>query len=442
MEQLKDVVTRAKAGDLDAFSRLVEATQVMSYAVALGVLRDPDMAQDAIQEAFLRAFRRLADLEEPAAFISWLRRIVITVASNMRQSRRATLLRLDDTPVVPVLDEAETSWSEAQRQLLAGALLTLTGPERRVCDRRYHGRWSIARLAKDAGVDDAVMRKRLQRIRDKLRKEMEMAEQREIRPEDMKTDLPSKVVELLTRPKLTDLPENPVGRILELLRGIYADFAEVDLPDILELSAVRETVGGDALYLDPMELQRVDDHRILRYDLTLPLLMTLRFQDRPLRIWAAGKAYRVCQIDATHLEAFHQAEVLWLSDRQHLDPWHLTGKVLQSMDLLLPGRAVKIVPTRYPMCSQAWDLEVEDDGRWREVLAWGVYTVTFSKSWPKRPHYASSGSGQVMVYSTLARSGELPEFASMPQDRADMCDCLVDGDPQSWRMPDQIRAER
>jgi RNA polymerase sigma-70 factor (ECF subfamily) len=76
MEQLNNVVTRAKAGDLDAYSRLVQATQVMTYAVALGVLRDPDMAQDATQEAYLRAFRRLADLEEPAAFISWLRRIV------------------------------------------------------------------------------------------------------------------------------------------------------------------------------------------------------------------------------------------------------------------------------------------------------------------------------------------------------------------------------
>ena len=35
---------------------------------------------------------------------------------------------------------------------------------------------------------------------------------------------------------------------------------------------------------------------------------------------------------------------------------------------------MKIVPTQYPMCSQAWELEVEDDGRWFEVLAWGVFT--------------------------------------------------------------------
>jgi len=148
MEMLNNVVARARAGDLDACSRLVQATQVMVYAVALGVLRDPDMARDATQEAYLRAFRRLADLEEPGAFLSWLRRIVITVASSMRQARRTTLLRLDDVPIVPVLDEAETSWSEGQRQLLAGALLTLTGSERRLCDRRYHGHWSTARLAK------------------------------------------------------------------------------------------------------------------------------------------------------------------------------------------------------------------------------------------------------------------------------------------------------
>ena len=35
---------------------------------------------------------------------------------------------------------------------------------------------------------------------------------------------------------------------------------------------------------------------------------------------------------------------------------------------------VKIVPTVYPMCAQAWELEVEDDGQWSEVLAWGVFT--------------------------------------------------------------------
>ena len=374
MEPLNDLVVRAQAGDLEAFGRLVRATQTMVHAVAREVLRHSSMAEDAAQEAYLRAFRRLRDLEEPAAFVSWLRRIVITVALNMRRAQRFTLLRLDDAPDVPVLDEAETSWSELQRQRLAEALLTLTTEERQLCDRRYHGHWSTARLAEKAGVDEPAMRKRLQRIRDKLRKEMEVAEQRGIRSGEIRSDFPAHVVELLARPRLTDLPENPVGRTLELLRTVYADFAELDLPEIVDFAEARKTIGDDILYLDPLELHRLDEERILRYDLCLPLLLTVRYEGRPLRIWTAGKAYRLCQIDATRLDAFHQAEILFLDERDQLDPWRMTGQVLQSINLLLPGRAVRIVPTQYSICSQAWELGVDDHGSWLEVLAWGIYT--------------------------------------------------------------------
>jgi RNA polymerase sigma factor (sigma-70 family) len=373
MEPPSDLVLRARTGDVDAFAQLVRATQSMVYAVARGVLRDPALAQDAAQQAYLRAFRRLPDLEEPAAFSGWLRRIAISVAINMRRARRFTLLRLDDVPDVPVLDEVETHWSDAQRQRLAAALLTLGAEERRLCDRRYHGRWSVARLAASAGVEEAAMRKRLQRIREKLRKEIEMAEQRGVPPQEMRADFPGRVVELLARPRLTDLPENPVGKILDLLHEVFADFAEQPLPEVVDLDEAK-AIASDAMYVETRELQRIDDRRILRYDLTLPLLLEVRYESRPLRIRASGKAYRRCQIDATHLEAFHQADILWVDERAALDPWQMTGRVLQSADRMLPGRTFKVVPTEYPMCSQAWELAAEDDGHWFEVLAWGVFT--------------------------------------------------------------------
>jgi RNA polymerase sigma factor (sigma-70 family) len=346
----------------------------MAYAVALSVLRDSGSAQDAAQQAYLRAFRRLGDLQDPATFAGWLRRIVITTALNMRRARRRTLLCLDDVPDVPVLDEAETRWSETQRLRLSGALLTLSPEERQLCDRRYHGRWSTARLAATAGVDEAVMRKRMQRIRDKLRKEMEVAEQRGILPDEIGTNMPAKVVELLARPRLTDLPENPVGKMLDLLRAAYPEFVEQGIPELVDLAAAKKTIADEAMYIDPVELHRVDDSRILRYDLTLPLLLTVRYDGRPLQIFTAGKCYRRCQVDAMHLEAFHQAEVLWVDDRSRLDPWQMSGRVLQSVDRALPGRTVKIVPTQYAMCSQAWELEVDVDGQWSEVLAWGVFS--------------------------------------------------------------------
>jgi RNA polymerase sigma factor (sigma-70 family) len=371
LEPLSARVVRAQAGDVDAFGGLVSATQAMAHAVAFSVLRDTSLAQDAAQEAYLRAFRRIGDLREPSGFIVWLRRIVITVALNMRRACRRTLLRLDDVDDIPVLDEAETTWSERQRHRLGAALLMLSDDERRLCDRRYHGRWTTTQLASAAGVDESTMRKRLQRVRDKLRKEIEVAEQREIGPEDIRRDLPATIVELLGHPRLTDIPTNPVGSVLAQLRTVFSDFADLEMPELIE---AQKTIGNVALYIDPSELHRVDDRHVLRYDLTLPLLMTIRYAGEPLRILTAGKAYRRGPVDAKHLEAFHQAEAFCLDEHRRLDQWRLTSTVLQSVDQLLPGRAMKIVPTRYPMCKQAWELDIEDDGQWLEVLAWGVFT--------------------------------------------------------------------
>jgi RNA polymerase sigma factor (sigma-70 family) len=375
-DSLSAQVTAARGGDVAAYGRVVQATQAMALAVAVSVLRDPAGAEDAVQEAYLRAYGRLADLEDPAAFPGWLRRIVITAALNARRARRVTLLSLDDIPNVPVLDETERHWSDGQRHRLAAALLTLSAEERRICDRRYHGGWPLARLAQAAGMTETTMRKRLQRIRDRLRQyieaeEIAMAEECGVDPAAIAGRLPAKIVELLASPRLTDIPENPVGRMLRQLRATYPEFTEQPLPEIVDMA---DAIAKDAMYVKPSELHRVDANRILRYDLTLPLLLTVRYAGQPLRVWSSGKTYRVCEADAKHLEAFHQLEVLWLDERDEVDQWRLMGRVLESVDRALPGRAVKIVPVQYPMCSRAWELEVEEKGEWLEVLAWGVFT--------------------------------------------------------------------
>ena len=374
MEPLNQYVERARRGDFEAFGHVVRLTQQMAFALAVSVLRDAAQAQDAVQEAYLVAFRRLADLDEPAAFAGWLRRILITTSLNARRGRRFAFLQLDAVPDIPVLDAAEERWTEAQRLRLAGALLTLPADERVVCDRRYHGGWSTARLASAAGVDEAAMRKRLQRIREKLRKEMEMAERRALDLDHLPGDMPAKILELLARPQLTALPENPVGQMLETLRGVYHDFTEREFPEVVDWAEAERTIARDAMYVDARELHRIDERRVLRYDLTLPLLMHVRFEGAPLRIFSSGKTYRACEPDPTHLEAFHQAEVFCLDERARLDKWELMTRVLQSVEATVPGLPVRITPTSYPMCSQAWDVDVEQHGRWWEVLAFGVFT--------------------------------------------------------------------
>jgi RNA polymerase sigma-70 factor (ECF subfamily) len=379
MDALNPLVTRAAAGDLDAFAEVVRDADDGVCRREGG--RRPGAAQDAAQEAYLAAFRRLADLDEPAAFAGWLRRIVINAALNARRARRHTFLQLDDASEVPVLDEAETRWTDAQRQRLASALVSLSSEERRLCDRRYHGGWSVARLA-GAGVEESAMRKRLQRIRDKLRKEMEMSERRAIGSDDMPGDLPDRIVELLARPQLTELPENPVGKILELLRGVYAGFSDIQLPEVVDWREAERTIAADAVYIEGHELQRIDEGRILRYDLTLPLLMHVRFRGDPIRMFSSGKSYRVCQPDRTHLEAFHQAEVFCLDRRDRLDMWRLRAVSSSVDDDARVARAFADEVSDALRRGRRWE-----HGRWCKARRAGVFTdrVAALAATPHRP---------------------------------------------------------
>jgi RNA polymerase sigma factor (sigma-70 family) len=370
---LAHIVDRARAGELAAFGALVERTQEMAYAVAWQVLRREPDARDVVQEAYLVAFRRFADLVEGNTFAGWLRRIVITTALNHRRQMRAAWLPLNDPPEPPVLDADEERWSEHQRRVLARALLTLTPEERRLCERRYHGGWGSERLALSAGIDAPAMRKRLQRVRDKLRKEIQMDEKRTLAEHAVASGLAGHIMDLLARPRLVDLPENPVGAVLSALQGAFSGFTEVEVAEQVDLAAAQGQLGGDAVYIERSKLHQVEGDRFLRYDLTLPLLLKIQWHGGGQRLTAAGKVYRREHESATHLEAFHQFELFAIDDRGSADVWWFAGRILDAVDQILPRCEVRLTPTEYPMCARAWSLDVRHEGEWIEVMAWGEY---------------------------------------------------------------------
>lgn len=370
---LLTIVRRARTGDLNAYGELVAATEEMVYAVCKRVLGDASEAQDAAQDVFLHAFKRLGDLVDDAAYPGWLRSIAIGVANNRLRRHRRTWFSIDETGAVPVLDEGESHWSDTQRQQLARALAALTPEERRLCDRRYHGGWSIERLADDAGLEEAAMRKRLQRIRDTLRKDIEMTE-RELSGEQPNcAELPERVVELLARPRLVDLPENPVGSSLAALRTPFSEYQTIELPEVVDLAEAQRRLGGDAVYIEHSALHRIEGDRVLRYDLSLPMLLSVSWTGQAIKRTSAGKVYRRERESQTHLEAFHQAELFALSERSGSERWNFTGRILAAIECALPKSDVRVTPVEYPMCAKAWSIDIWHDERWVEVMAYGEY---------------------------------------------------------------------
>ena len=98
----RDLVDRARAGELEAMDRLVSLHHASVYRVALGILRDEDGAADVAQETFLKAFRGLGGFRGDAAFKTWL----LTIAANeakgvLRKAGRRKEQRLDTIGPVP-----------------------------------------------------------------------------------------------------------------------------------------------------------------------------------------------------------------------------------------------------------------------------------------------------------------------------------------------------
>jgi RNA polymerase sigma-70 factor (ECF subfamily) len=96
-----DLVTRARQGDPAAFGELVDRHRAAVYRAALAALRSPADAEDAAQEAFLLAYRRLDSFRGDASFKTWLLTITWHQAINRRRSLAAVWRRV----VTPKTDE-------------------------------------------------------------------------------------------------------------------------------------------------------------------------------------------------------------------------------------------------------------------------------------------------------------------------------------------------
>jgi RNA polymerase sigma-70 factor (ECF subfamily) len=88
-----DDLGRARHGDREAFGRLVRRHQRRVYAAALHILGNHSDADDATQEAFVRAYRSLATFDGRADFFTWLYRIAVNTALNaLRSGKRGAAL--------------------------------------------------------------------------------------------------------------------------------------------------------------------------------------------------------------------------------------------------------------------------------------------------------------------------------------------------------------
>ena len=95
----RELVERAMRGDHDAFAVLAGVFVARLDAAARLIIRDPELARDAVQEGFIAAWRYLPTLRDPDRFEPWLRRLVFRSCINAVRHRGRQPIEVELTPI-------------------------------------------------------------------------------------------------------------------------------------------------------------------------------------------------------------------------------------------------------------------------------------------------------------------------------------------------------
>jgi RNA polymerase sigma factor (sigma-70 family) len=166
------LIAAAAAGDGDAYGRLVRQYEGVAYRVAAAVAGSAADGQEAVQNAYLRAYRSLGRFKQGAPFRPWLLKIVVNEARNVRRSEeRHGRLRLRAATVSPV---PEATPHERAGELddvtavLAG-LAQLSVSDRMALALRYFADLPDREASAVLGVPEATYRVRVLRALRRLR---------------------------------------------------------------------------------------------------------------------------------------------------------------------------------------------------------------------------------------------------------------------------------
>jgi RNA polymerase sigma-70 factor (ECF subfamily) len=166
-------ISRAKLGDIDAFTSIVEAYHQRCLRFARAMLRNADDAEDMVQEAFVRLYRALPRYEERQRFESWLFQILGNVCrtANTVQHREASRFVEDEIALERVQsnDQPGSSFDHEWGDAVRKALAEVPDYNREIFLLHYIEGFGYDEIERMTGVKQSALKMRVKRASDLLR---------------------------------------------------------------------------------------------------------------------------------------------------------------------------------------------------------------------------------------------------------------------------------
>jgi RNA polymerase sigma factor (sigma-70 family) len=272
MNDLVNLITQVKQGNLDAYEPIVRHFQDMAVGYGYAQLGNRQLAEDAAQEAFINAYLDLASLNDPHAFPGWFRRIVLKQIDRIRRKQKPTVAI--DHLVEQLGDQNEPEQVIEDQEVQAAitrAILTLPTDQRDVVTLYYISDYSHQEISAFLGVPLSTIKMRLYHARQRLKTQLitllsdTLATQRPSRdqmfmermmsyPVQTKTVQPQQIISMTRQPFSRDLQAHLDGGVKTLT--IYAQTLQarvVGLPFAMYHGPVREDQHGPVEICLPVE---------------------------------------------------------------------------------------------------------------------------------------------------------------------------------------------
>ncbi len=167
----RSLVERARQGEHDAFAQLVRESIGRLDTAARLILRDPDLASDAVQEALVRAWKDLRKLRDPNKFDGWLYRLTVNACIDEVRRRKRRPIEVEITPLHSP-SEADSTVTMADRELIDGMLKRLDEHGRAIVVLHYYLGLPLTDVASTLVIPVGTVKSRLHRALGEMRSDL------------------------------------------------------------------------------------------------------------------------------------------------------------------------------------------------------------------------------------------------------------------------------
>lgn len=171
------LIARALGGDAEAFHAIFDCYNGMMLRTAYSIVKDHDLAEDAVQNAFIQAWQHLPTLREVGALRSWLMRIVVnqSISFKRRITRSTAFLRQafaeQETNLASQVADDAKGWMEGQWDL-GQAIRTLPAKQQTAITLHYYQGMTLPEMSQLLDISENTLKKRIQAALTNLRHQM------------------------------------------------------------------------------------------------------------------------------------------------------------------------------------------------------------------------------------------------------------------------------